>query len=100
MKPMITDATEKTWGNKRFLPDRFDPREAEPWMEAVWAKYLDMKPVSFQPKKGITLEVAIDHLQALMSTTEVQGGRRLLAAGYLCSLWFESFEIELDGWDR
>lgn len=90
------DDVEKTWGDERFLPARFDPQEAEPWLEAVWAKFVDMKSVSFQPKQNISLEDAIDHLHTLMTTQGVQGGRRLLAAGYLCSLWFESFEIGLD----
>ena len=91
-----TDETERAWGDIRFLPERFDPREAEPWLQAVWAKYMDMRSVSFQPKQGISIEHALLHIETLMATTVVQGGRRLLAAGYLCSLWFESFEIALD----
>jgi hypothetical protein len=93
---MTTTPTEKCWGGKKFLPGRFDPREAKPWLAAVWARYMDMKSVSFQPKPGVSTSIAMNHIQALMNTDEVDGGRRFLAAGYLCSLWFDSFEIEVD----
>ena len=96
MTPITATPTEQVWGDKKFLPDYFDPQEAEPWTRAIWARFMDSRKVSFQPKEGISLRVATSHLKAVMNCEGVAGGRRLLAAGYLCSLWFDSFEIVLD----
>jgi hypothetical protein len=93
MIPMTATPTEQVWGDKKFLPGYFDPQRVESkWQRAVWARFIDMKPVSFQPKEGISLGVALSHLKAVMNCEGVEKGRRYLAASYLCSEWFESFE--------
>jgi len=93
MTPLMPTPTEEVWGDKRFVPSRFDPQEAEPWIRYVWAKFLDSKPVSFQPKDGIHVPTAIKHLKACMNTEEVAGGRRLMAAAWLCGQWFEDAAV-------
>ena len=80
------------------MPSPIDSRAAEPWAKAVWAKYIDWKKVTFQPKTSIdiNLDIAELHLQAVMSSLEYTLPRRLVAVGYLCSLWFDNFEIAVD----
>lgn len=96
MTPITATPAQRAWGDESFIPDRFNSRQAEPWLKPVWAMYMDMKPVYFQPKEGISLQVALLHLEAVMNCATVEPARRLRAAGYLCSEWFDSFEIGVD----
>jgi hypothetical protein len=96
MTPITATPAQRVWGDESFIPDQFNPQEGEAWLSPVWAKFIDMKSVTFQPKEGISLRVAILHLEAVMNCHDVTLLRRTMAAGWLCSQWFESFEIPVD----
>ena len=93
MEPIKPTPVQEVWAGPQFLPRDFDSREGVAFRRAVWAKFWDNKTVSFQPKKGVSLETATLHLQTLKQYTTIPLGVRFDAMCWLASQWFESFEL-------
>lgn len=93
MNPITPTPVQRTWGGIQFMPSGVNPQEAEPWIKYVWARFIDHKPVLFQPKEQVSGQVALLHLKACMNTDFVAADRRLVAAAWLASKWFDSAEI-------
>jgi hypothetical protein len=93
MKPMLSTPSDRVWGHEKFMPAWVNPQVDKVWARAAWARFVDYKPIIFQPKEGITLKIAIYHLESLMQCDKIPKWRRWLATSYLCNEWFEGFQV-------